>query len=410
MDQRQIHWSVGTMDHKEVSALSKKREIYLDHAATTPLREEALEAMLPYLQDKYGNPSSLHSPGREARVAVVRAREKTALALGGEPDEIFFTSGGTEANNIAIKGTARRQQGKRGHLITSSIEHHAVLDVCKELADDGFNVTFLPVDRCGMVDPETVERALTAETFLISIMTASNEVGTIEPVAAIGALARERGIIFHTDAVQAVGQIPIDVREMNIDLLSLSAHKFNGPKGVGALYVRKDILLDPLSRGGGQERGLRPGTEDVAGIVGLARALELSVEELPQKTGHLQALRDRLIEGLLRMSDVVLNGHPSARLPGNVNVSFNYIEGEALLLGLDLEGIAASSGSACTSGSLEPSHVLLAMGLDHQIARGSLRLSLGRGNSDADVDYLLAVLSPLAERLRKMSALYPRQG
>ncbi len=386
-----------------------KRPIYLDHAATSPLREEVLEAMLPYLQDKYGNPSSLHSPGREARAAVAGAREKTARALGAGPDEIFFTSGGTEANNIAIKGTARRQK-KKGHLITSSIEHHAVLDVCKELADEGFKVTFLPVDRYGMVDLETIKRALTPETFLISIMTANNEVGTIEPVAAIGALARERGIIFHTDAVQAVGQIPLNVREMNIDLLSLSAHKFNGPKGVGALYVRKNIPVAPLYRGGGQERKLRPGTENVAGIVGLARALELAVEELPRKSGHLQALRDRLIEGLLGMGDVVLNGHPSDRLPGNVNVSFNYIEGEALLLGLDLEGIAASSGSACTSGSLEPSHVLLTMGLEHQVARGSLRLTLGRGNSDADVDYLLAVISPLVERLRRMSALYPRQS
>ncbi len=386
-----------------------KREVYLDHAATTPIREEALKAMLPYLQNKYGNPSSLHSPGREIRAALIRAREKTALALGAREEEIFFTSGGTEANNIAIKGTARRQQEK-GHLITSSIEHHAVLDVCKELADEGFEVTFLPVDRYGMVDPDTVKKAIRAKTFLISIMTANNEVGTIEPVAAIGALARERGIIFHTDAVQAVGQIPIDVREMNIDLLSLSAHKFNGPKGVGALYARKDIMLEPLCRGGGQERQLRPGTENVAGIIGMSRALELAVGELPEKTGYLQALRDGLIKDLLEMGDVVLNGHPTARLPGNVNVSFNYIEGEALLLGLDLEGIAASSGSACTSGSLEPSHVLLAMGMEHEVARGSLRLTLGRGNSDTDVDYLLAVLSPLAERLRRMSALYPHKN
>ncbi|NLA27472.1 MAG: cysteine desulfurase NifS [Firmicutes bacterium] len=407
-DQEQIHCSKRTAAHREVSALTK-REVYLDHAATTPIREEALKAMLPYLQNKYGNPSSLHSPGREIRAALIRAREKTALALGAREEEIFFTSGGTEANNIAIKGTARRQQEK-GHLITSSIEHHAVLDVCKELADEGFEVTFLPVDRYGMVDPDTVKKAIRAKTFLISIMTANNEVGTIEPVAAIGALARERGIIFHTDAVQAVGQIPIDVREMNIDLLSLSAHKFNGPKGVGALYARKDIMLEPLCRGGGQERQLRPGTENVAGIIGMSRALELAVGELPEKTGYLQALRDGLIKDLLEMGDVVLNGHPTARLPGNVNVSFNYIEGEALLLGLDLEGIAASSGSACTSGSLEPSHVLLAMGMEHEVARGSLRLTLGRGNSDTDVDYLLAVLSPLAERLRRMSALYPHKN
>ncbi|HOB29252.1 MAG: cysteine desulfurase NifS [Dethiobacteria bacterium] len=391
----------------------QKRQVYLDHGATSPLREEALEAMLPYLQDKYGNPSSMHSSGRDARHAVERAREQTALALGAEPDEIFFTSGGTEANNIAIKGTAKRTaraRKKKGHLVTSSVEHHAVLNVCKELADEGFQVTFLPVDRYGLVSVESVKRALTPETFLISIMTANNEVGTIEPVAEIGALARERGILFHTDAVQAVGQLPIDLRDLKVDLLSLSAHKFNGPKGVGALYVRRGTPVEPLYGGGGQERGLRPGTENVAGIIGLARALGLAVEELPEKTRWLQALRDRLIEGLLGMGDVVLNGHPSSRLPGNVNVSFNYIEGEALLLGLDLEGIAASSGSACTSGSPEPSHVLLAMGLDHQIARGSLRLTLGRGNSDADVDYLFTVLSPLVKRLRKMSALYPGQG
>lgn len=386
----------------------QKRQVYLDHGATSPLRQEALEAMLPFLQERYGNPSSLHSPGREVRTAVERAREETALALGAEPEEIFFTSGGTEANNIAIKGTARARRGK-GHLITSSVEHHAVLDVCRELAAEGFEVTFLPVDRYGLVAPETVERAVKPETFLISIMTANNEVGTVEPVAEIGALARERGILFHTDAVQAVGQLPVDVREMKVDLLSLSAHKFNGPKGVGALYLRRGTPVTPLYEGGGQERQLRPGTENVPGIIGLARALTLAVEELPEKSGRLKALRDRLIKGLLEMGDAVLNGHPSSRLPGNVNVSFNYIEGEALLLGLDLEGIAASSGSACTSGSMEPSHVLMAMGLDLQLARGSLRLTLGRGNSDRCVDYLLAVLVPLVDRLRKMSALYPGQ-
>lgn len=383
-----------------------KKRIYLDHAATTPLREEALEAMLPYLQGAFGNPSSMHSPGREARSALAAAREKTAQALGAAGEEIYFTSGGTESNNIAIRGTALRRKQK-GHLITSSIEHHAVLDVCRELAGEGFKVTFLPVDHWGMVDPGRVQAALTPETFLISIMTANNEVGTIEPVSAIGALARERGILFHTDAVQAAGQIPLDVNEMNIDLLSLSAHKFNGPKGVGALYIRRDIAPAPLYRGGGQEGGLRPGTENVAGIVGLARALELAVEEMPRKSERLRKLRDKLMEALLLMDDVVLNGHPTLRLPGNINVSFNYIEGEALLLGLDLEGIAASSGSACTAGSPEPSHVLLALGLDQQLARGSLRLTLGLGNSDADVDSLLAAIQPLAERLRRMSALYP---
>ncbi len=386
----------------------QKQQVYLDHGATSPLRKEALEAMLPFLQDKYGNPSSLHSPGREVRKAVERAREETALALGAAPEEIFFTSGGTEANNIAIKGAARARRGK-GHLITSSIEHHAVLDVCRELAGEGHEVTVVPVDRHGLVALETVAQAIRPETFLITIMMANNEVGTVEPVAEIGALARERGILFHTDAVQAVGQLPVDLRKMKIDLLSLSAHKFNGPKGVGALYRRRGTPVAPLYGGGGQERQLRPGTENVPGIIGLTRALTLAVAELPEKSERLKKLRDRLIKGLLELGDAVLNGHPSARLPGNVNVSFNYIEGEALLLGLDLEGIAASSGSACTSGSLEPSHVLTAMGLDLQLARGSLRLTLGRGNSDSCVDYLLAVLAPLVDRLRKMSALYPGQ-
>ena len=386
----------------------QKQQVYLDHGATSPLRKEALEAMLPFLQDKYGNPSSLHSPGREVRKAVERAREETALALGAAPEEIFFTSGGTEANNIAIKGAARARRGK-GHLITSSIEHHAVLDVCRELAGEGHEVTVVPVDRHGLVALETVAQAIRPETFLITIMMANNEVGTVEPVAEIGALARERGILFHTDAVQAVGQLPVDLRKMKIDLLSLSAHKFNGPKGVGALYGRRGTPVAPLYGGGGQERQLRPGTENVPGIIGLTRALPLAVAELPEKSERLKKLRDRLIKGLLELGDAVLNGHPSARLPGNVNVSFNYIEGEALLLGLDLEGIAASSGSACTSGSLEPSHVLTAMGLDLQLARGSLRLTLGRGNSDSCVDYLLAVLAPLVDRLRKMSALYPGQ-
>ncbi|NMD42344.1 MAG: cysteine desulfurase NifS [Firmicutes bacterium] len=386
----------------------QKQQVYLDHGATSPLRKEALEAMLPFLQDKYGNPSSLHSPGREVRKAVERAREETALALGAAPEEIFFTSGGTEANNIAIKGAARARRGK-GHLITSSIEHHAVLDVCRELAGEGHEVTVVPVDRHGLVALETVAQAIRPETFLITIMMANNEVGTVEPVAEIGALARERGILFHTDAVQAVGQLPVDLRKMKVDLLSLSAHKFNGPKGVGALYRRRGTPVAPLYGGGGQERQLRPGTENVPGIIGLTRALTLAVAELPEKSERLKKLRDRLIKGLLELGDAVLNGHPSARLPGNVNVSFNYIEGEALLLGLDLEGIAASSGSACTSGSLEPSHVLTAMGLDLQLARGSLRLTLGRGNSDSCVDYLLAVLAPLVDRLRKMSALYPGQ-
>lgn len=384
----------------------KSRQVYMDHGATTPLREEVLEAMMPFLREKFGNPSSIHSPGREVRKAVEEAREKTALALGAAPEEIFFTAGGTESNNIALRGAARLKKG-RGHIITSSVEHHAVLDVCKELAGEGFAVTFLPVDRYGRVDVRKVKEALTAETFLISVMAANNEVGTLQPIEEIGALARERGIYFHSDAVQTVGQLPLDLKRLPVDFLSFSAHKFNGPKGIGGLFVRRGIPVAPLYRGGGQERKLRPGTENVPGIVGLARALELAVAELPHKTKRLAALRDRLIKGLLVIEDTSLNGHPELRLPGNVNVSFSYIEGEALLLGLDLQGVAASSGSACTSGSLEPSHVLTAMGLDHREAQGSLRFSLGRGNDEEDVDYVLAVLPPIVERLRKMSAIYP---
>ena len=382
----------------------ESRQVYMDHGATTPLREEALEAMLPYLKEKFGNPSSIHSFGREARKAINEVREKTARALGADPEEIFFTSGGTESNNMAIRGAARLK-GK-GRIITSAIEHHAVLDVCKDLEKDGFEVVFLPVDRYGMVDPRAVEEAIVPGTILVSIMMGNNEVGTIQPIREICALARERGVLVHTDAVQCVGQIPVNVKELQVDFLSLSAHKFNGPKGVGALYVRKGIPLPPIYRGGGQERKLRPGTENVAGIVGLGRALELAVAELPEKTARLQKLRDRLIAGLTSLEGVALNGHPKQRLPGNVHLSFQYIEGESLLLSLDLQGVAASSGSACTSGSLEPSHVLTAMGLDHREAHGSLRLTLGRGNTEADVDYVLQVLPPIVERLREMSPLY----
>jgi cysteine desulfurase len=379
----------------------------MDHGATTPLREEALEAMLPYLKEKFGNPSSIHSFGREARKAINEAREKTARALGADPEEIFFTSGGTESNNMAIRGAARLK-GK-GRIITSAIEHHAVLDVCKDLEKDGFEVVFLPVDRYGMVDPRAVEEAIVPGTILVSIMMGNNEVGTIQPIREICTLARKRGVFVHTDAVQCVGQLPVDVKELQVDFLSLSAHKFNGPKGVGALYVRKGIPLPPIYRGGGQERKLRPGTENVAGIVGLGRALELAVAELPEKTARLQKLRDRLIAGLTSLEGVALNGHPKQRLPGNVHLSFQYIEGESLLLGLDLQGVAASSGSACTSGSLEPSHVLLALGLPHEIAHGSLRLTLGDDNTREDVDYVLEKLPIIVNRLREMSPLFAQE-
>ncbi len=379
--------------------------VYMDHGATSPLREEALEAMLPFLKEQYGNPSSLHAQGREVRNSVEEAREKTARAIGAEPEEIYFTSGATEANNISLRGKAKTVTGK-GHIITSSIEHHAVLDVCRDLEKEGFAVTYVPVDGYGRVDPEAVEEAINDNTFIISIMAANNEIGTLQPVEKIGKIAREHGVLFHTDAVQSVGQLPVDVNNLNADLLSLSAHKFNGPKGIGALYMRKGIKIAPLYHGGGQERKLRPGTENVPGIIGLGRALELSVEEMWEKKKHLESLRDRLIKGLLDIEEVYLNGHPEERLPGNVNVSFKYIEGESILLSLDMEGIAASSGSACSSGSLEPSHVLSAIGLDHSIAHGSVRFSLGRGNSEEDIDLVLKKIPSIVERLRSMSPTY----
>ncbi len=380
------------------------REVYMDHGATTPVREEVLEAMLPFFKEQYGNPSSVHSKGREVRNAVEEAREKTASALGASPGEIYFTSGGTESNNIVLRGAAKKHEGF-GHIITSAIEHHAVLDVCRDLEKEGHRVTFLPVDKYGRLDPSTVEDAITPETFIISIMAANNEIGTLQPLEEIGAIAAKHNIMFHTDAVQVVGQLPVDLKKMQVDFLSLSAHKFNGPKGVGALYKRKGIKIDPLYRGGGQEGKLRPGTENVPGVIGLARALELSVEEIPHKINTLQSLRDKLIEGLLKIDEVVLNGHPEERLPGNVNVSFKYIEGEAILLSLDMEGIAASSGSACSSGSLDPSHVLSAIGLDHQTAHGSVRFSLGRGNSETDIDYVLEKVPAVVDRLRRISPI-----
>jgi len=380
------------------------REVYMDHGATTPVREEVLEAMLPFFKEQYGNPSSVHSKGREVRNAVEEAREKTASALGASPEEIYFTSGGTESNNIVLRGAAKKHDGF-GHIITSAIEHHAVFDVCRDLEKEGHRVTFLPVDKYGRLDPSTVETAITPETFIISIMAANNEIGTLQPFEEIGAIAAKHNIMFHTDAVQVVGQLPVDLKKMQVDFLSLSAHKFNGPKGVGALYKRKGIKIDPLYRGGGQEGKLRPGTENVPGVIGLARALELSVEEIPDKINTLQSLRDKLIEGLLKIDEVVLNGHPEERLPGNVNVSFKFIEGEAILLSLDMEGIAASSGSACSSGSLDPSHVLSAIGLDHQTAHGSVRFSLGRGNSEADIDYVLEKVPAVVDRLRRISPI-----
>ncbi|GAV24299.1 cysteine desulfurase NifS [Carboxydothermus islandicus] len=382
--------------------------IYLDHGATTPLAREVLEEMMPYLTEKFGNPSSIHAFGREARKAIEDAREKVAKAINAsDPGEIVFTGGGTEADNLAIKGIARAYKHKGNHIITSAVEHHAVLDACLALQKEGFEVTVLPVDEYGMVSVEDVKKAITDKTILITIMHANNEVGTIQPIAEIGEIAREKGIYFHTDAVQTVGKIPVDVKELKVDLLSLSAHKIYGPKGVGALYVRKGLKLEPLANGGGQERKRRPGTENVAGIVGLGKAIELAVAEMPEESARLTKLRDKLIKGVLdKIPYVRLNGHPTKRLPHNANFSVEFVEGESMLLMLDMKGIAASSGSACTSGSLDPSHVLLAMGIPHEVAHGSLRLTLGKANTEEQIDYVLEVLPGIVERLREMSPLY----
>ena len=389
--------------------MNTNKAIYMDHAATTYTRREVLEEMLPYFTEHFGNPSSIHKFGRDVRRAVDDAREKIAKALGALPEEIYFTAGGSEADNWAVKGTAYANRHKGNHIITTQIEHHALLHTCEYLEKEGFEVTYLPVDEYGMVSLEDIKNAITDKTILISIMYANNEIGTIQPIAEIGKLAKEKGIYFHTDAVQAVGSVKIDVKEENIDMLSLSAHKFYGPKGIGALYVRKGIKLFNLVHGGAQERGRRAGTENVPGIIGLAKAIELATEDLEEQSSRLIALRDRLVNGIMdEIPYTRLNGHPEKRLPGNTSFCFRYIEGEALLLNLDMKGIAGSSGSACTSGSLDPSHVLLAIGLPHEIAHGSLRLSLGNINTEEDVDYVLEVLPEIIDRLRQMSPLYEK--
>ena len=381
--------------------------IYMDNAATTPVNPQVLEAMLPYFTQIYGNASSIHQTGREAAKAIAESRRQVAAAIGAKPEEIYFTAGGSESDNWAIKGTAFARKAKGNHIITTQIEHHAVLHTCEWLQKQGFEVTYLPVDEGGLVSPADVEKAITDKTILITIMAANNEIGTIEPIAEIGKIARAHNIPFHTDAVQALGAIPVNVNDWQVDMLSLSGHKFHGPKGIGALYVRKGMRLDTLLQGGAQERGLRAGTENLAGIVGLGKAITLAVENLPEKAAKLSKLRDRLMDGILqKIPDVRANGSREHRLPGNVNVSVKYIEGEALLLRLDLAGIAASSGSACTSGSLDPSHVLLAIGLPHEIAHGSLRLSLSEGSTQEEVDEVLRVLPDIVETLRYMSPLF----
>jgi len=388
------------------------RKVYLDHGATTPVDPEVAHVIYRYMVDEFGNPSSVHQFGRAARKAVEKAREQVADLIGAaDPSEIVFTSGGTEADNLAIKGVARAYRKKGNHIITSAVEHHAVLHTCEYLEEkEGFKVTYLPVDGSGMVDPEDVAQAITDQTVLVTIMFANNEVGTIQPIAEIARIAKEKGVLVHTDAVQAVGQVPVDVERLGVDLLSLSGHKIYGPKGVGALYVRKGTRLEPTMHGGAHEKHRRAGTEGVPGIVGLGTAAQLRKDHLDEYTEHLIVLRDRLIDGILDgIPDVKLNGHPTKRLPNNVNVSIAYAEGESMLLNMDLEGIAASSGSACTSGSLEPSHVLVAMGLSHELAHGSLRMTLGKDNTEEDIDYVLEVLPRIVERLRKMSPIAPAQ-
>jgi cysteine desulfurase len=396
--------------YTEVS-MGDKRIIYMDHSATTYVRREVVEAMVPYYTEYFGNPSSIYSIARASKKAIDTARAQVAEALGAEPDEIYFTSGGSESDNWAIKGVAFANRKKGNHIITTKIEHHAVIHTCEYLEKEGFTVTYLPVDEYGLVSPADLEKAITERTILITIMYANNEIGTIEPIAELGAIARKHKIPFHTDAVQVIGNIPVDVNAQNIDLLSLSAHKFYGPKGAGALYIRKGIKIDNLIHGGGQERRRRAGTENIAGIVGLGKAIEIATADIEGHNTKIRGMRDRLLKGILaKIPHARLNGHPEQRLPGNINISFEFIEGESMLLWLDDEGICASTGSACTSGSLEPSHVLLATGLPVEISHGSLRLTLGNVNTDADVDFVLEVLPKVVSRLRDMSPLYQKSG
>lgn len=384
------------------------RKVYLDNAATTALSPKVLEKMMPYLTDIYGNASSPHSFGQVARIGVEHAREQVARAINADPSEIVFTGCGTESDNTVLFGVAERYAKKGDHIITTNVEHHAILHSCAALEKKGIKVTYLPVDKDGLVTPEQVRDAITDKTILVSVMFANNEVGTIMPIPEIAAVCHEKGVLFHTDAVQAAGHIPIDVKAMGIDMLSISGHKFHGPKGVGVLYERKGIRLPSYIIGGEQEKGRRAGTENVAGIVGLGEALELAVTNMSETSARMTRMRDRLIEGIeSTIPEVKLNGHSTKRLPNNVNFSIKYIEGESILLMLDMAGIAASSGSACTSGSLDPSHVLLALGLTHEVAHGSVRMTLGDDTTDEDIDYVLETLPKVAHRLRAMSPISP---
>ncbi len=382
--------------------------VYFDNAATTRVKEEVLEAMLPLFTDNFGNASSTYTtPGQRARRALSDARRTVAAALNAEEREIYFTGGGSESDNWAIKGYALKNKSKGNHIITTAVEHHAVLHTCEFLEKHGFEVTYLPVDEEGAVSAEQVREAIRPETLLVSVMFANNEIGTINPIAEIGAVCREKGVAFHTDAVQAVGAVPIDVKSMNIDMLSASGHKFHGPKGIGVLYIKKGLRLDNLIHGGAQESGRRAGTENIPGAVGLAKALSMAVGAMEEKTAKLTAMRDKIIDTILaEVPYVRLNGSRTNRLPNNVSICFRYIEGESLLLSLDMKGFVVSSGSACTSGSLDPSHVLLAIGLPHEIAHGSMRVSLSDENTMDEVEAFLAELPPIVRRLREMSPLF----
>ena len=384
--------------------------VYADNAATTRIAPQVLDAMLPYLKEEYGNPSTLYKLGREAKIAIEKSREQVAQVIGAKAEEIFFTGSGTEADNMALKGVLYGPAGKgKKHLITTKIEHHAVLHTAMALEKEGFQVTFLSVDKNGRVDLEELKQAITPDTALVSIMAANNEVGTIQPIEEIGKICREKGVLFHTDGVQAFGHMPLDVNKMNIDLLSLSAHKINGPKGSGALYIRRGLGLRPVIEGGGQERNRRSGTENVAGIVGLGQAAQLAMETMEEESARLKALSKKLIDGVLQIPETILTGDPENRLPGACSFAISAIEGESLVLYLDMEGICTSTGSACSTGSLDPSHVLMAIGLSHEVSHGSLRVSLGRFNTEEEVDYIIETLPKVVEKLRSMSPVWNRK-
>lgn len=383
------------------------KKIYFDHNATTPVHEDVFEAMLPFLKDEWGNPSSIHWAGRGPKKAVEDAREKTAALFNCTAPEVIFTSSGTEGDNHAIKGVAYAKKDKGNHIITSKVEHPAVLNTCKQLAKEGFDITYLNVDADGLISLDELEKAVTPKTILISLMYANNETGVIFPIREACEIAKKKGVTFHTDAVQAAGKIPVDIQRLGVDLMTISGHKLYGPKGVGALFVKRGVRLVPLIHGGHHERNRRGGTENVAGLAGLGKACELACRDMERETAHLTELRNRLETGMtVKVPHVKVNGHLEKRLPNTSNISFEFVEGESLLLNLDMKGIAASSGSACTSGSLEPSHVLVSMGVAMELSHGSVRFSLGRSNTKEDVDFLIEIMPPIVERMRSMSPLY----